>query len=504
MPSTQISVPLAVSFDQRGVVAATNMDALKDQVRKNCMYKITRQSVGAPPDVVLVRRQGISDSSITLGGTTSQKQYLVGEDPNDTYLSFTPWIIAKEGNDNKVVIPGGLSHTILSSANFFPRFYRTIRLVVDDVSTNYAMVSFQNTSSPNGAGAIRVFGGTAYNSWTEITDADFTAIHQVGCIEQMDGFLYQGDARGRIYQSDPNSGTSWEPLEYFTRTLSQEPAQGIAKHRNQIIFFGVGDVEVFTNQGETTGTSIDRVPFSTQHIGLSSLAGDPLGLVGKTEYYCTLGDMMFFLGRFGKDVHSANLIVYDGRQFQKVSKPHEDAILSSAPIYGIFRVAVMGHVGVACVFTQPTEATQKAFIFFPELNDWFHWESTVFGFANNGYHFAGVINSTKTYAFSQADVWQDAGVSYDMVVQFRLPLPDLGWRTMPFCGVVGDTTSTSQNLAVSFSDDDGATYSTARNIDMATLYKILTMNGGFRQRFVKLTHSGDKEIRLRKYFATIN
>lgn len=501
--ANQISVPLALSMDQRSILAAAAMDAIKDQVRKNCLYKITRPSVGAPPDVILIRRPGVTDSGITLGGSGTQKVYLVGQNPSDTQ-DATCWAIVKDGNDNKVVIPGGSSHTILTSSTFFPRFFRTLRLVIADVPTNLAMVSFQNTSTPTGAGAIRVFVASVFNSWTEITDADFTAIHQVGAIEQMDGFLYQGDARGRIYQSDVNSSANWTTDEFLTRSIAQEAAQGIMKHRNQIIFFGVGDCEVFTNQGESTGTSIKRVPFSTQQVGMSAVAGGTPGLVGKTEYYCTIGDLAFFLGRFGKDKYSHSLIVYDGREFKKVSRPNEDSVLSSTPIYGIHRVPILGHVAVACTFTAPTESTQKALLFFPELNDWFHWDSTVFGFANNGTHFAGIANTTKAYEFAQADNWQDAGTSFDMVVQFRLPFLDLGWHTMPFCGVIGDTTPTAQSLMVSFSDDDGATYSTPRAIEMNQLYKILHQNGGFRQRFVKLTHSGDKEIRLRKYFATVN
>lgn len=502
MPASQVSINLALSYDQRGVAAFTNMDAGKDQRRLNGIYKITRPSVGAPPDVVLCKRAGASDAGLAALGASTQEQYLIGNSP-DSKWDLVPWAIVKDSNDNKVVTEAG-SQTILTSASYFPRFFRTIRLVVAGIPTNYAVVSFQNTSSPGSAGAIRVFYASVYNSWLEISDTDFTGLTQVGGMEQMDGYLFQGTAEGRIYQSGVNSIGDWATNDFLTRTIAQDPAQGIAKHRNQILFFGLATVEVFTNQGSTTGTVIQRVPFSTQDVGLANVAGGGAGLTGKTEYYCAIGDLMFFLGRFGRGTNDTSLIAYDGRRFEKVSRPAEDGVLSSTTVYGVHKISHHGLVGVACQLTPPTDNTQKGVVFFPELNDWFEWSSPVWGFANNGVHYAGCGNTQKLYKFNQADNWQDAGTDYDLIVQFRLPLPDLTWTTMSMCGVIADTTSASRNLGVQFSDDDGVTWSTARNIDLANLYKILTQCGGFRQRMVRLTISGNAEGRLRKFFTTLH
>ena len=497
MPAkTNITIPLALSYDTGGVLAVTNAAAGQDQRRVNSYYEITRESIGVEPDVILARRPGVTIDAGTYG-TTTQVQYVVGRDPATTW-DAVPWIFVKDGTSSKVV-NSSTSTNILTNGDYTPRFFDTVMFG----TTRYGVVQLQNITTPTATPAQKVYYATAIGSWTEITDADFIALSHRGKMEFMDNFAFIADSNNRIFQSGVSDLSAWAATEFIGRTIVQDAPQGLMKVRNHLLFFGERTVETFvTNENNVTGSILERVPYSAQKIGLNSLAGGGSGLVGKTNYYATVADVGYFIGRFGGQPNDASLMSYDGNRFEKVSRPHEDKLLSSTTLYSINPFLFGGKIAIAIQLTLPTATTQRWLMFFPELNDWFEWESTVYSPVSNGEYFAG-INPQKLYTFEAAENFRDDGTGFSMITQFRIPFPDVRWHSMASCGVIADTTSDTQNLAVSFSDNDGATWSTERNIDLSQIKKEITGCGGFMQRQVRLTHTGSGEVRLRKYFASV-
>lgn len=493
---TNVSVPLGLSFDQRGNLAYANIVAGKDQVRINNVYDISRASHGVPAEVVLSKRPGVDENGSTFGAA-SQVQYLVARDPAGTWEP-TPWLVVKDGTANKLV-SASTNATILTNTDFQPRFWDTVNIS----GTENIIVQLQNTTTPSGAGNIRTYYGSVFGALTEISDPDYTGLNQRGKAEAMDGFLFQGTSNHRIYQSNVNSLALWSTNDYLTRSISQDPPQGLMKVRNQIVFLGVDMAEVFTNQGNVAGSNLSRLAYSAQRVGLGHVAGGSAGLVGKTNYYATAGDIAFFAGRYGGAGTEQCAIAYNGSRFEKISRTMEDKILSSAEVYAVTRISARGMVGIAFVFTAPTATTQRALIFFPDINDWFIWESAKFGFVNNGTHYAGSTNTQKVYTFSQGNNWQDAGANFTQTVQFRLPLPDLGFTSVPYLGLIADTTPTTENVVVSLSFNDGATWDSVGTIDLSQQRKELYACGGGREIQVRLTNTGSNETRMRKFIAAL-
>jgi len=497
-----LSVPLALSYDTRGILANTSMTNGRDQRRVNCYYEILRGALNTNPTVILNRRPGVTVDAGTYGANT-QVGYIVSYDPADTW-GADPWLFVKDGTANKVV-NSSTSTTILTDTNFYPRFVDHVRLG----DTEYCVVQLQDSNTPAAtSNSQKVYYASVIGTWTQISDADFTGIQHRGKMEFMDGYAFIGDARNRIYQSYLNDMATWAAGDYIGRTIVTDPTQGLIKHRNHLCLFGEESVEVFVNSGsggDGAGTVLERIPFSTQRVGLSSVAGGGSGgMTGKTNYYATIGDLVFFLGRLGgRGSNESSLIYYNGRTFEKASRMVEDKILSSTTTYSVQTVNFGGKIAVGIQLTAPTASTQRWLMFFPDINDWFEWESTIFSPVNNGVYYIGIDNSDKLYTFSAANNWRDEGTDFTMTVQFRLPLDDFRWRTMSMCGVIADTLSTSQNLGVSFSDDDGTTWSTARNIDLSTKKKELTGCGGFRERSVRLTHTGTGEVRMRRFYTAM-
>lgn len=493
MPAFEL--PLILSYDTRNSSAYAAI--AKDQRRVNCYYEITRPIVGQQsPDAALVRRPGVTDFGATYG-SSGQTQYLVCVNPSNTWTTPTPWVFTKDSGNAIKVHDGSTSTTILTSADYYPRFVGLINIS----GTDNVVLQLQNTASPEGAPSQRVFKSTTIGTWTEITDADFTALKIRGQAEFMDGYMFIASGNGRIYQSALNDLTSWVSTDFLTRSITHDVTQGLMKIKNQIIIAGRESCEVYTNQGNAAGSVLTRVGFNTQRIGLAGTAGADGTLAGKTHYYAQAGDFIFFAGRFGGGASSVNLVAYDGNRFEKVTRTYEDKILSSTEVYGVYRVPFMGKIGIAMLLTAPGAATQKALMFVPDVNDWFEWESTIFSCVTNGVHFLGV-DGTKLYHFPASNNYQDASTSFDMIAQFRIPRSNSNMITMNECGFVADTVA-NNTLSVSWSDDDGASFSTARTISLGSVRKRIHRCGTFRERLIKVTHSGSGEVRLHRFYADI-
>lgn len=496
MAQPNLNVPLTLSYDQRGVASYTNLQAGKDQVRKNCHYEITRTAVDTTPDIALARRPGVTAKTATYGAT-AQVQYLVARDPASTWEP-TPWVIVKNSNDNKIVTDA-TAVTLLSDADYYPRFWD----VTDVSGTNYLIVQLQNSTNPAATPAQKTYYGSSINGMTAISDADYTGLSQRGKMEAMDGYLFFMDSRNRIYQFDVNTLNTLVSTNYITMSNTQSPAQSIIKCRSQILGFTTDYCEAFRNEGNATGSVLSRVPNTEHRIGLASVAGGGDSIAGKTHFYVTIGDLVFFLGRYGGSKYDTSLVAYDGNRFEKVSRPYEDTLLSTATVYSVNRVTFGGKVAVGIQMTAPTATTQSWMMFFPDINEFFLWDSTVFGPVNNGLQYAGATNTVKLYEFGNTDVFQDASTSFDMIAQFRLPVSSLDWKSMAMCGLIADTPGSSQTVSVATSDDDCGSFVTRGTIDLANKRKELQRLGTFRERFVKLTHSGTGEVRLRRFYASL-
>jgi len=493
MAQPTLNVPLTLSYDTGSVLSYARMIAGRDQRRLNCQYEITRTAVNTEPDIAVSRRPGFTSDGSTYG-TSTQVPYLVARDPAGTW-DPTAWVLVKNSNDNKAVL-AATSVTILSNADYYPRFWE----VTDVNGTNNLVVQMQNSTSPAATPAQKVYYASTLNGFTEINDADFTALSHRGKMVFMDGYAFIMDSRNRIYQSNINSLSAWTSTDYLTMSTTTAPPQGLMKIKNVILGCTTDYIELYQNEGNATGSVLSRIPKSEHRIGLGAVAGGG-SMVGKTDYYTTIGDFIFFIGRYAGSKNDASLIAFNGSRFEKISKPFEDGLFSSTTIYGVHRGSDHGKPYVGIQFTPPTDAVQRGWRYYPDINEGFEYSGTV-SMANNGYHYAGTTTTTKLYYLDVANNYRDDGTSFDMIVQFKLPLGDLSRKSMSMCGLIADTPSSSQTVSISFSVDNGANWSTPRTMDLSDVRKVIRRLGlgTFKELMVRILHAGDGEIRLRRFF----
>lgn len=494
LDTANLVIPLAESYNTRGQNAFGNTNASIDQRKINSVYRLVRNAITGQMTLYVGKRPGVSYTG-SPNGTSGQVAYLIGKSPGAN-LGSIPWVYSNSSNDVRVSDGSGTT-VIFTSAGYLPAYI--------DKTAISGVENIIMQARKYATGAQRVWFSTAIGSWTEITDSDFAALTIRGKMEPMDGYLFALDNMNRIYNSDVNSLANWTPDNFITKQIRQDVPLGLMRFKNQILACGEKTTEVFVNNGNPSGS-----PLSTSN-DLQAAVGiiDPLqSYAGKTHYYATLENFLYFIGRDGGSEQSMGLFAYNGSTFQRVSTPFIDAMLSSNDPYSVNLVSFQGQNAIAIAMDTTTATTQRWLMFFPTLNEWFEWQSTVFTPVNDGTYFLGVgANQHKTYFIepnSGTEQWQDDTTNFTTTHQFKLPKPDNAAAIMGWCGVKGDTSRVASALNVSFSDDDWQSVYSAGSIDMTQVgKKHIYQCGRYTDRGVLLTHTANCDLRIESFLARV-
>jgi hypothetical protein len=498
-------IPLASSYNERGVAGYTHtVTNSEDQRKINCFYEPVKNAATGKGTLTLSKRPGVTDSSGGSGwGTSTQLVYLIITEPNSFTIgkqqsNIPPWVISGDGLLGKVVASNATTDTTIVNTTYTPYFIdRTAISTTDTV-----VLQLRRSALPFGA-VQRVFFASVIGTWTEITDADFTAIVHRGKMEHM-------DASNKIWNSDSNSLANWTNTSFLSKLITEDNPVGLARWSNQILAFGDDSVEMFYNAGNTTGSPL--LPIKTLHqkiglVGPMSTSND-FGAYG--HYYCTIENGLYFVGRSAGGINSAGAYVYNGQNFEKISSPYIDKILSQVTQSSFFSVNTVGFQGrkaMSILLTDPNAGAQRWLMFFPDWKEWFEWTSTVFNPINSGEHFlsSGTTTRDKIYNFPSTDNWQDAGTSYACSTQFRVPTNGSQRKFMLMYGVDADTDTAGlgNTLTVELSIDDSQTFTTLGTIDLTQDRKILARGGSFRKGHLRLGNTNSRPTRLHNFLARI-
>lgn len=486
------TAPLAASFNTRGIQGYTAVVTnSQDQIKINSVYDVVQNIATGKSTLYLRKRPGFQSSAIT-GGSAAHIPYLALETPT---TSNSVGVILDDGTNIKYYYDA-TNVTIRTNAKK-PRYADTTVIS----GTNTAVVQFGDVVNAN------VYYSTG-GAWTQISDADFTALAPRGKMEHMDGYAFLMDSTNKVYNSDLNSISAWTATSYVTKSILQDEPTGLARLGRVILAFGKETVEGFYNAGNTSGSPLGRIPQISERIGLYI---DDLLVSDGRHYSAVVGRVLYFIGtenKYGGNTKTPGIFAFDGSSFKRISGAVDKIIYQGGPNSDIkhicaFPIASIG-VCVAVLLTTTSATTQRWLVYEPKTGEWFLWTSASTQPVNDSGQFIGIggVTGDKTFQYSTT-AWQDNGVAYTMTHQFKLPQSGSHRKRMPMFGVVGDTQTGTSNLGVEFSDDDYATFSAVRNIDLTKAKKNIYRCGSFTGRAVRLTHSDNTDCRLELAVARI-
>ena len=484
-----VTLPLASSYNTRGIDAYTAaVTNTLDQRKVNSMYAPVDNPMTGKKTLYHVKRPGFTLSSGGASwGTSGQVAHLI-----EAILTSETWVFSTSGNDIRASNDSA-TQVIVTAAGYKPVY-------VD--STSISGVQYVVLQIRNASFAQRVFyaAATDITTWTEISDSDFTALTLFGKMEHIDGFGLIMDSRNRIYSLDVNSLSSMGASSFTTKTISEDEPRGLGKLGDKIVAFNRETMEVFENAGNPAGSPLKRVPNSTKKVGLTVT-----NIVDQRNYCRELDGRLYWID------NNARVQMWDGANVAMVSNNAIGRMIQdnpSAQHYGIFRITIGPHDGIAISLTTTAAATQRWLMYFPKWNDWFEWNSVVAcptTCDRRPHVLLGVgSNQQHTYISSFTDSWTDDGTNYDRVIQFALPDGGNDRKFMRWAGLRQDIERSACNESVQFSDDDGQTWSTAVNIDCTSAKPHIYRCGSYRKRLVRLTNSSNHERRIEQFLARVD
>jgi hypothetical protein len=489
-------LPVAASYNVRGVDGYTNTvtNAL-DQRKVNSIYEVVQNAGTGKVTIYLAKRPGVIQSTSPLGATT-QSPYLLIRKPGAYGISVGDnWLFSKSSNDIRV--SDASSTTVIDSTSGYVPLWADITRI-SDVET--AVVQLVHTSTSD----QKVFYASAIGSWTEISDADFTALSHIGKMEHIDGYAVILTLTNYLHNSNVNSLSLWSATDRIAKQITQDVPQGLMRFKKQILAFGINSVEGFINNGNAVGSPFVSVPQLQHKVGLVT-DDDP---VDGTNYYATFDDHLYFVGNMGGGAQKGrSVIAYNGERYERVSTNAVDKIFADRDPCGVSHVNCFGKNAIAISLTQPyADVTQRWLMYFPDYKEWFEWTSDIYNPINTGQHFIGKVGATTAdhvCRFS-AGQWQDESTNYDRIHQFKLPSNGNERKFMRWFGLEQAIERSACTESIQFSDDDGVTWSSARTIDCTSNLPDIYRCGSYKQRLVRMTNSTNHERRIEKILARID
>lgn len=300
-----------------------------------------------------------------------------------------------------------------------------------------------------------------------------------------------------IVNSVPGDDLNWNALS-FTQAFASASTKpvGLATHQGYLVAFGDSEVRLFYVTGATPGSAVAPVLNTSYGIGAHSQAtiaesNECLAFVGATD-------------GTGKPVY---VFAPNSQVPERVSYPYLEGVLESETITTARFVTFRGHIGF-CVNT----AAGRSYIFDLHSKLWFKWNpfatlgeyalTTAAINANKSYTAGFDLSSTHFYLMTLlaagSDVLYGGGLSgyTPMAVTPPQDFSTLDWKAYSSVAVVGDQTVAALTLSISYTDDNGQTYSTPR-VMLLNQERPKEQNFGMaRRRRFKATFSADWEVRI--------
>lgn len=480
-PTTSTYKPVRIKFDGITNYRAGDISGQRDINTLNFYYERVSQE-NQEREVALRKRPGLATTSYSLTKSSSAdvvRGYFYDVDQNAFY-----WAV-----NNKVY-----------SAT--PDVGTSIRTVCT-LNTSSGYVGFCSYLKSTNARYVIFSDGTdlwidnyVAVSCSRVLDADMPTPH-VPCPIYLDGYVFLIKAStGDIYNSDVDDPTAWTPGDFITAEMGSDYALKMAKTKNYIVAFGYNTMEFFWDAGNASGSPLSRNDAPFRNVGY---------VTGMSQ----IGDKIYFVGQQGNQ----NVAVYelDGFKLSKISNSVVDRSIQAYVSSNNSKskvvlnrdghyVSIDGHNFYVIVTTQTT------WIYDLDQKFWYEWRNTADGALAieavwsmyNGAVYMAIGGQSNISNMSQ-DTYQDFGVNYNCV--YTTETIDAGTMNQKFCArlsIQGDqnNATTATNITVSWSDDDWATVTGTRTINLTDDIPCTRQLGKFRQRSYRLTYADNYPLRL--------
>jgi len=439
-------------------------------------------------DFVLTKRGGLSSTGINLNKNTSTDRingYI--QDPNNglIYWSVNNKVWRYDGTSvDLIATMGGTSPSGVGSVGFC--------FFLKSDGTRYLCIN---------NGTQLWYHDVSTLSATQVTDVDYPTPTSPTMVF-LDGYLFViKSGTGDIYNSDLDDPSAWTAGNYVTAEINPDLALVLAKVKNYIVCFGAEGAEFFYDAANTSGSPLSRNESFYKPVILQSSV-------------CNVGDTLFFIGRYS--TNSSQVFYLNGNEIKSISPPWVDRYISNLVglSFGtdninethIFSFSSHGHhfIGI-------NVNTNFVLVYDLEEGFWYKWSfGDSFNTTNNRVEVSVKdINEDQTLIVTGAQVnfsalndntYRDFNTNFVCSYTAKdFDAETFNWKMCHRVGLHCDYPSTggaTSNVTISWSDDDGNTFSTPRNISVTTNNPYITQCGRFRTRNWRIAYADNYPFRM--------
>lgn len=327
----------------------------------------------------------------------------------------------------------------------------------------------------------------------KITNTNYPVTTVPGVVN-LDDTVYVMDADGVIYGSNLSDPFTWSALNFITADYQADTGVAIAKYGQNVVALKSKSLQFFYDAGRYPGSPLLPIVSSNRRVGCVH-AGTVVATNDNVVWVACTEEK----GRY--------VAMLNGMEPVSISTPDIERILDSwVPVNGATATAVRtnGHD----FYVLNLQSFNLSLIFDFHEKQWHVWQSSSLGrFPASNYVTDGLqdflqdLSVGVLYLFDPT-AYQDNGAA--ITCSSNGVMVDNGTNVRKFCGsltVIGDrrANTSPNNATVSWSDDDGQTYSAGYTVDLTKPRPKVPRVGSFRRRRFKITHASNNPMRLEAF-----
>lgn len=309
----------------------------------------------------------------------------------------------------------------------------------------------------------------------------------------MDGYLFVMKTDGTIWCCDFDDPITWDPTKFITAQMYPGSGVGIAHQNNLLVAFSDQHIQCFYDAANATGSPLSNVEQAVQQIGCASNNS-----IVQDESYVT------FVSRAQDGGYSVFRL--EGTNLKNISFPGLDRILTGegSSISSAFAYSIR-HAGHFFYILNLTSSS-RTFVYDHDLDLWVEWSdfnSAMFGTMiktvteTSDNKLVGIHPGNQTVYQITESSGTDAGNNFTVLGRLaRLDFDDTSRKFVQQAELIGDVQASTTNVSLQYSDDDWATLSTARTLDMSQVRPFATRFGNFRRRAWQFSYTGSNPLRI--------
>lgn len=348
----------------------------------------------------------------------------------------------------------------------------------------------------------------ATDTQTEITDVDFPTPHVPTPI-YIDGYLLViKEGTQEIYNSEPDDPFSWSVDNFIQAEVSSDPLVHIIKVRNYMVAMGTDSTEFFWDAGIATGSPFARNDSAVSDVGY---------ITGGTF----IGHQYYFIGQDRK--HNIGVFKLDGFKCERISNPVIDRLLqkyaSSPDDVNRPTLNKDGHcINMGghnfYIFETDPDLNDVTWVYDTQLNVWYEWLGAddepvtieASWMTYNGVQYLA-LQGSNNIAQIIPEIYQDFGVNFTATyITGTQWFETYNWKVLHRLALKANQVSEAGSILVniSWSDDDGLSWSTPRTINLESASQYISRCGKFRRRAFRIDMTANAKFVLEGLKLDIN